>query len=53
MPTLVATPAVSGAGVGTVVSDNTASFMQPRGASRAPGAFRPLAGLEVKRLNAC
>ncbi len=53
MLTLVATPAASGAAVGTVVSDNTASFMQPRARSRAPGAFRPLAGLVVKRLNAC
>ena len=44
MPTLVATPAVSGAGVGVGVSDKTASFMQPRGDSARPGLSGPSRG---------
>src|SRR5512143_1771924 len=52
MPTLAATPVASGAGegVGTVVSDKYGLLQTAPGGARAPRAFRPLAGLEVKRL---
>ena len=44
MLTLAATPAASGAWVGTVVSDNTASFVTAPGRSWRPGLSGPSRG---------